>query len=591
MENSKIAALVELGILCRGEPVEVCGDGSLDVGPHRYSAHDQLCQYENPSCRHPFEDSSIPAFEYYSPDLTIEGALARTRLVILIGVADSEALKLCLANPNLILIIFEPDERVLIRFLESVRLSRLNRKNIFCFTGDPYSLNPALQDLLPGEMFKAGTPAFFMTDRIREGYGPWAKDVIEYLEILHYRHVIYPLSGQTLARSRPFRNIHRGMLCDQQLHAYENIPDWLTFPSIAGLKNRFSGGSAILVAAGPELPEKFEYIRRNMGQVVIICVNNAIKPLAEAGIHPHFVVINDTSITSGHVFKHIPKMAETILVGHCLSDLGGDRFKQKYLFGSFLPELFGEREMLRLHGSVISTAFALARHLGCGQCAFVGAQLASDNPWGLGYAKGTVGKDVLEQQRPLIHKHPQLYPKTSPFGEQLYTTLNFRDAALWLGEVIRLSGMDCVNTSKSSILFGREIRYEAEPDFSGTPVKRIMADLFRTEPPRVDRAGVKRYLNHELALWASVRDAAKAILSEEGPTLTAKGMAVLSQLDKSNVTYLLERYEGYINGIFYLKVFKGDESTREEGMRYFYTHLCRMCDEFLAKLNVAVRSL
>nr|WP_287411739.1 6-hydroxymethylpterin diphosphokinase MptE-like protein [Pseudodesulfovibrio sp.] len=590
MENSKIAALVELGILCRGEPVEVVGDGGMDSGPHRYSGHDQLCQYENPSCRHPFEDSSIPAFEYYASDMTIGEAVAHTRLVVMLGVADSEVLKICLANSNLILVIFEPDERVLIHFLESVRLAGLNRKNFFCFTGDPYSFNPALQDLLPGDMFKVGTPAFFMTDRIREDYETWAKDVIEYFEILHYRHVIYPLSGQTLARSRPFRDIHRGILCDQQMHAYENIKDWMSFPSIAGLRNRFSGGSAILVAAGPDLTEKFEYIQRNIDRVVVICVNNAIKPLVEAGIHPHFVVINDTSISSGQVFKHIPKMPETILVGHCLSDLGGDRFRQKYLFGSFLPELFGEREMFRLHGSVISTAFALAKHLGCEQCALVGAQLASENPWGLGYAKGTVGKDIEEISRPLVNKYPQLYPIITPFGDQLYTTLNFRDAALWLGEVVRLSGVKCVNTSKSSILYGREMRYEAESNFDETSMKRVMADLFRTEPPRVDRNEVKRYLNHELALWASVRDAAKTILAEEGPALTAKGMAVLTQLDKSNVTYLLERYEGYINGIFYAKVFKGDESTREDGMRYFFTHLSRMCDEFLVKLNTAVRS-
>ena len=81
-------------------------------------------------------------------------------------------------------------------------------------------------------------------------------------------------------------------------------------------------------------------------------------------------------------------MPGTILVGHCLSDLGGDRFRQKYLFGSFLPQIFGERDNLRLHGSVISTAFSLARHLGCARCVLVGAQLASPDPWKPGLRPG-----------------------------------------------------------------------------------------------------------------------------------------------------------------------------------------------------------
>nr|WP_321513249.1 6-hydroxymethylpterin diphosphokinase MptE-like protein [uncultured Pseudodesulfovibrio sp.] len=591
MENSKIAALVELGILCRGEPVEVCGDGSLDVGPHRYSAHDQLCQYENPSYQHPFEDASQTAYSLYPENLSIQSAIKQTRFVVMLGIVDSVELRTCLSNPNTILVVCEPDERVLTRFLESVRLAGLNRKNLFCFTGDPYSFNPALQDLLPGDMFKVGTPAFFMTDRIREEYGSWAKEFIEYFEILHYRHVIYPLSGQSFARSRPVREIHRGLMYDQQLHLYENIEDFLVSPSIAHIRNRALEGGAILVAAGPDLPEKYEYIRRNRHKAVIICVNNAIKPLVEAGIHPHFVIINDTSIESGQVFKHIPELPGTILVGHCMSDLGGDRFGKKFLFGNFLPNLFGDREMLKLHGSVISTAFSLARHLGCTKCALVGAQLASANPWGLGYAKGTVKGELGREDKPLVNRHPQLYPVTTPFGEQLYTTLNFRDAALWLGETIRLSGIECINTSRSSILYGRGIAHDPEPDLGEKQMNRIMADLFRADSPRVDRDAVKHFLRHEIQMWTSIRDAAAMVLADSGSVLVAKGMAILGQLDKNNVTYLVQRFADFNNGQFHAQVFQGDEATRQEGLKYYFKYVCRMCDEFLAKLNVAVRSL
>jgi len=591
MENSKIAALVELGILCRGEPVEVSGDGAADSGPHACSGHAQLCRFEDPKFRHPFEDASVEAYTVFPPGTAVEEALAKTRLVVVLGAADTDQLRACLALRDAVVILFEPDERVLAGFLETAGLARLNRPNFFCFTGDPYSFNPALQDLFPREIFQRGTPLFLLTGRVAARYGAWAARVIEYVEVLHYRHAIYPLSGQGLFRSRPIRNIFRGLVYDQQRHAYENIPDYLACPPIAELRNRLRGLPAILVAAGPALPGRFDYLRANRDRAVIICVNNAVKPLVEAGIRPHFVIINDTSVESGIVFRHIPELPETILVAHCLSNLGGDRFRQKYLFGSFLPEIFGNREMLRLHGSVISTAFALANHLGCARCVLVGAQLASDNPWGLGYARGTVKGCPESGERPLIHEHPQLYPVTTPFGERCYTTINFRDAALWLAEVVRLSGVECVNTSRSSILYGRGIEYDAEPELPETSVTPSFSRLFRARPPRVDSREVRRYVAHELNLWKSIGGAVRAVLDESGPAMTAKGMAILGQLDKSNVTYMVERRRPFNNPKFHELVFRGGEADRREGLVHYFENVLDMSEEFLALLNTASRSV
>jgi hypothetical protein len=589
MENSKIAALVELGILCRGVQTAPVGDGRADPGPHRFSEHPQLCRFENPAFRHPFEDPSLAAYALFPPDTTMEAALSATRLVILLGAADTPQLRAALASQGTVVVLFEPDERVLIHFLERFGLAGLNRPNLFCFTGEPRSFDPPLQDMLPGDMFRQGTPAFFATDRVRGLYGEWAGRVVEYLETLHYRHAIYGLSGQALTRSRPLRNIHRGLLYDQQVHAFENVPEYLAAPSIGCLRNRLRGAEAILVAAGPDLAERLDWIGRNRDRGVIICVNNAVKPLVEAGIRPHFVVINDTSIDSGKVFRHIPKLPETILAAHCLSDLGGDRFRQKYLFGSFLPQIFGERDNLRLHGSVISTAFSLARHMGCGRCVLVGAQLASANPWGLGYARGTV-KDAPEAgERELINEHPQLCPVTTPFGEPLFTTLNFLDAALWLAEEIRVSGVPCVNTSRASILYGEGVEYDEEPVLSGRVPN--MKDLFRPEPPRVDRGEAGRWLRREIRLWSSVTEAARTLLADDTPAMAPKGMAVLDQLDKNNVTYLAERRPGFSNWDFVKLVFEGGEAARRKGLRLYFRNVLAMGGEFLALLERAVKYL
>lgn len=581
MENSKITALVDLGILCRGEAVETHGDGGADRGPYQYTGHNQFCRYENPYHRFPFLDPALPAYDFFQPGLSMETAVERTRLVVMLGAADSEELRLCLARPDTIVILFEPDDRVLISFLDSIKLGSLNRQGVFIFTGDPYTFNPALQEMLPSALFMQGTPAFFQTDRIRESYGEWAGQVVEYLEILHFRHSIYRISGQFLCRAKPLRKIKRDLIYDQQLHAYENIGDFLRCPDIGQLRNRFHGHSAILVAAGPDLNSKLDYIKRNRNRAVVISVNNALKPLVEAGIKPHFAVINDISIIAGKVFQHIKRQPGTILVAQCLSDLGGDRFIRKFLFGNHLPNVFGFRQDLDLHGSVISTAFSLARHMGCARSVIVGGQLASDNPWGLNYAKGTVKEAPGEAEKPLIGKFPQLYPVPSLSGGQLYTTPNFRDAALWLSEVIRLSDMTCYNTSESSILYGRGISFESEPELPDLPVNRIVADIFKSEPLKPDYDVVMQHIAHDMANWTNIQTAARDLLKDRSVAIIARGAAILNELDGSNVTNLLERFEDFNSKVFYRLAFQGNVEQRRDGYIYYYEYLEQMSSALL----------
>lgn len=584
-ENRKVAALVEIGILCRGEDVPAHGDGSADPGPHEYSGHNQLCRFESNHYHYPFEDPSVAAFHHFSPGMTMDEALTKTRLLVMIGASDSPEFRRAMQEPDTLVFLFEPDDRVLIEFLESTPLARLNREGFFIFTGAPYSFNPALQEMLPANLFRKGTPAVFMTERIREHYGPWAKEITEYLEILHYRHAIYPLTGQFLSRSVPFRNIKRTIIYDQQVHAYDNVGDFLRFPEIDRLKNTMRGHSAILVAAGPTLEGKLDYIRENRHRAVIIAVNNALKPLVEAGIKPHMVVINDVSIIAAKVFQHIPAVPETILVGQCLSDLGGDKFRQKYIFGSHSPEVFGHRGDLKLHGSVISTAFSLALHLGCVRTVLIGAQLCSDNPWSLAYAKGTVKYQEGESEKPLIHRHPQLCPVNTPFGETLYTTPNFRDAALWLAEHIRLSGVRCYNTARQSILFSSGIEYDPAPALPEADVTKLFAHLFKPDPVVVDYAQVMEYLRYETGRWQNMAKVSAEMLKESGPLMVAKGLAILGQADKNNITYLVERFEDFDNCHFAVLLNSGDR--QEEALRYYYEYVLAMSRDLLRRLSRA----
>ena len=585
IKNSKILALEKLGVLCLGENIKDDRECGTDSGPHLFSEHNPLCVFENPLYQYPFQDSRLPTFEAVPPYTTVQTVFDSTRLVVMLGATDSQEMRHVLSRQDSLVLIFEPDERRLATFLETTPLPRLTRNGVFCFTGDPYSYDPPLQDMLPRAMFQTGCPAFFMTQRIREHSPVWAEQIIEYLEILHYRHYLYLLGGQRLKRSRPIRDIHRDITYDQQVHGYENICDLLSRPDVLSLKGTLKGQTAIVVAAGPDLNSRIEYIRRNRDRAVVISVNNAVKPLLEAGVEPHFTVINDMSIFSGRVFKHIPVAPDTILVGHCLADLGGDKFHHKYLFGEFLPEVFGELGDLRLHGSVITTAFSLAELLGCVRCIFVGGQLASRDPWELSYAKGTVNEYKGLPQPKLTHRHPQHYPVTTPFGEQFYTTLNFRDAALWLSETIRVSGIECINTSKASILYGKGICFEAEPELPDGDISGHMKSLHEPQSTRGDYAKISSYIQTEKTRWKNLLAWADEVEPESGEVFIAKGMAVLELLDKENVTYLIEHSTGFDNKVFHRHVFEGGPVAQEKGLRMYFSSLREMAMLFLGELE------
>ncbi|WP_147819508.1 6-hydroxymethylpterin diphosphokinase MptE-like protein [Salidesulfovibrio onnuriiensis] len=584
--TGKLLVLEKLGVLFRGQSIPASSQAATENSEHVFSAHTPVWAYESPRAQQPFFGTPQKIYDYLPSGSTPRETLQHTPLIVALGAEPSPQLLELIEERHGILLLFEPDEDTLERFLQTIPPARLGRNGLFCFTGDPYSFTPALQDLLPKELLQAGFPVFFQTARIARDFETWAHNVREYLEILYYRQAIYPILGQAFAKALPIRNITRGLFYDQQLHSYENIREALGRPDISQLRNAFAGETAILVAAGPALAAKIDFIRENQDRAVVICVNNALKPLLEAGVKPHFVIINDTSIASGQVFRHVKKTPETILVGHCLSDLGNDRFRQKFLFGTYLPEVFTPRPMLRLHGSVISTAFSLARHLGCNRCVFVGAQLSSDNPWGLSYAKGTVKEETDRQERPLINKYPQLYPMQTPAGETVFTTLNFRDASLWLAEEIRISGIQCVNTCPSSILFGKGIDFDENPKLPERDLQRAFAPLFSITGNSASRGKILAFVQAEQKKWRDISSVLESLNQQTGPDFVPKGLAILEQLDQGNITNLVQRFENFDNVKFNDLVFtSGSAEEQAKGLHYYFHYVTRMAHAFMDVLR------
>lgn len=592
-----IRVLRELGVLfetpCPPEPLPP--EAALTPGPepldHVFHRHTPLWQFEHPFYAYPFaEPGHKPVFQTLDPETPLNAVLDATQLVVFLGAADTETFRRCLARPGVFLLIFEPDPERLGAFAASVPAPLLARRAAILH-GDPLVFAPPLSLILPPEIFTLGFPVFYALPGFGQslavaGLEP-PERFVEHVELLFFRHCVYPLSGQANQRNLPMRPLGMGLFYDQQLHACENLIHYATRPDISPLRKALPGETAVLVAAGPDLPERLELLRRLRESCVIIAVNNALKPLLAAGVRPHFVVANDTSIHTGRSWQGLPRLRDVALVGHALTNLGGEVFERAYLFGSYLPEVFGPRPNLRLHGSVITTAFSLARYMGCTACVLAGVQLCSEDPWTLAYSRGSIHEGERSGDHPLTNAFPQLVPVTNRFGLTRYTSLNFLDASIWLLEEIRSSGIPCVNLSRESIVYGPGLEHDEAPEVAPTGLlaKRLgRLAAMRPAPPRVDPA--LALARRDLALWTTVAEQTGRLEALSGQDFLAAAGAALAQYDAKGVSYLAQRFEDFDNRRLHALVFEGTNDTdREEGLRYYLDYVRRMALELAGVLT------
>lgn len=586
------------------------GSGAGQAGEparHVFSSHRPLWAYEDPFFARPVPDEP-PVFEILPPETDLCQALAKTRFVVLVGAALTPEFQRLLAEPGVIVLVFESDPARLDRFLLQVSPAQLANK-AFLFLGQPDRFLPPLSAILPESSFSLGFPVFFILSGADQALAAHARRVAEHVEVLFFRHRIYPLSGQSLNRSIPLRPIAQGLFYDQQVHAYENLAAFADCPDIGVLRGLFRGETAVLVAAGIDLASKVEFLREQQDKALIIAVNSALKPLVEAGIRPHFCVVNDTSLPVANTFAGLPLLRSVMLVAHCLSCLGGEVFAKRFLFGNCWPEIFGTRPNLRLHGSVITTAVSLAHHLGCREAVLVGAQLSSDDPWSLRYAGGGTGvAPVTEEEK--RKRLPFLVPVQTPFGETRYASLNFLDVKYWLMDELRLAGMHCTNTTKDSILFGEGVDHEERPAIAPTGrLAQCLRQAFAaTRPaPRAERP-VRRVAlalaGAEKARWAQCLHLTERVLAMPGradyeAVLAADRLevgsrtseffdacwSVLKVFDANNISYLVQRFEDFSQPTFHASIHSPFYFDRFHGFLHYYTRVRSMLRSLLAVLE------
>lgn len=594
MDNAvTLAVLRELGVLFQSTGVdEAARAGALDGRDHQLHPHTPLWDYENPVYARPFAGGGKPLYRTLPAGTSLAQALEHTRLLVFLGAADTPALREALGASGALVLLFDQDPGRVADLAQALGPKRLAGR-MHIFLGDTEAFLPPLGMLIPAELFQAGFPACFSHPQLAGASPLYAEECARLLELLFFRHVVYPLSGQSNNHGLPLRPMTRGLFYDQHLHACRNAADMALAPDIGVLRRAFQGETAILVAAGPALPEQLDYIRARRDSAVVIAVNNALKPMLEGGVRPHFVVVNDTSVLTRRSWEGLAPMPDIALVAHCLTDLGDGIFPLRFLFGNHRQELYGARPSLRLHGSVITTAYSLARHMGCLRCVLAGVELCSGNPWTLSYARGSIHEGLEEYARPLTHAFPQLIPVTNRLGLTRYTTPNFLDASRWLLDEVRSTGLPCVNMTRGSLVFGQGVEFDPDPAIAptGNLARRLrqLAGL-KARPRRPEP--VKAALRAELASWRSIEAACQRMEQGAGPGYLEAAGQMLAQFDEKNVSYLVQRCPGYDNGQFHARVFgSGDPEVRAEGFRHYFQSVARMARSFQHELEASLRRL
>ncbi|OPZ99624.1 MAG: hypothetical protein BWY71_00941 [Planctomycetes bacterium ADurb.Bin412] len=230
----------------------------------------------------------------------------------------------------------------------------------------------------------------------------------------------------------------------------KNVGAYVTTPSIAIHKNRFSGCPAVVVSAGPSLGRNIEYLKEIRDRVVVIAVQTTLKPLLARGIRPDFVTCLDYHEVSLRFYDGLTEkdLHDIHLVAEPKSnwqviDYYYPRGPLSLLGNEFLGMALREEkdghDCLPSGCTVAHLAFYLAEYIGADPILFIGQDLGfTDHVY---YSPGTALHDywrpemnrfmtieMKEWERIARHRHisrkvPDIHGQAIYTDEQMFTYL------------------------------------------------------------------------------------------------------------------------------------------------------------------------
>lgn len=154
---------------------------------------------------------------------------------------------------------------------------------------------------------------------------------------------------------------------------------------LSDLEDKFTGQTALIIAAGPSLNDNLETIKANRDKYVIFAVNKVLRTLEANGIIPDFAVCLD-AVAVDNTLKGLEDFCSKI---NCISDLKSDsiiltkNFKRFFLtfsendfvvksLANFTPYI----KQYETGGSATTLSFVAAAKLGFSKIIFAGLDMA-----------------------------------------------------------------------------------------------------------------------------------------------------------------------------------------------------------------------
>lgn len=196
---------------------------------------------------------------------------------------------------------------------------------------------------------------------------------------------------------------------------------------LSDLKDKFTGQTALILAAGPSLNDDIEKIKANRDKFVIFAVNKVLRVLAKNGITPDFTVCLDAS----QIDSTFAGIEEICPKTNCIMDIKSDSVlftkNFKRIFVSFsendmvVKKLSDYNDIKTMEGGGTATSFALvsAIEMGFSKIIFAGLDMAFKGD--VAYSTGETVNKVSENEIAVGKTQKKIVKVKSVTGELINT--------------------------------------------------------------------------------------------------------------------------------------------------------------------------
>lgn len=264
---------------------------------------------------------------------------------------------------------------------------------------------------------------------------------------------------------------------------------------LSDLKDKFSGQTALILAAGPSLNENLEKIKANRDKFVIFAVNKVLRVLEANDIVPDFAVCLDST----KIGNTLAGLEDFCAKTNCIMDIKSDSFlftkNFKRIFVSFskndvvVKKLAEYNDIIAYEsgGSATTLALVAAVQLGFSKIIFAGLDMAFKGD--VIYSTGEVMNKVTDSQIVVANAKKKVVKVKSVNGSLVNTREDYAAFIQHFEALIKDLGFDEIynTTSFGAYIEGmKNVRFEEIPllfSSMGTPfiLGEVQRFKFKTE--------------------------------------------------------------------------------------------------------------